>query len=523
MLNKWININKKVISITSILYVIWALWFIYRSSFLDHNGSRHFLVFDDGMISFRYALNLVNGIGLTWNPDEFVEGFTNPLWTMVMALSILLAGKVWAPFLIQILAIILIISSTILIYKITIILTKKYDLQESVYTNIPSIIFLAYYPISYWSLGGMEVSLLVFLTILATYVVSKHLFIEKTNNIYITLFLLISAAYLTRPDGFIVLTPLLGMVLYDDYENKTLSIKKLSAGIIFMITILIVIGFRYHLYKELNPNTYYLKMGGYDLGWRLSNGAGFVSIYILEMIIFIAISLYLSFYLFFKKNDTSFFLFLLVPLTSIAYQIYVGGDPWDRWRQLSPSIFILFISTALIPHFVSSKRFIISIILVAFAFADIRFVREQIYGKDLYSFAYQKKLAQVAFDLNSIATKNATVAVFWAGTIPYYFEGVAIDMLGKSDKKISHMSPSRVPAFSRMEGVPGHSKYDLNYSIRELQPDWIQGFYWENQNLNDFASINYVKISYNNRSMEGCFKKDSNNIVWKKVEILSAC
>jgi hypothetical protein len=40
---------------------------------------------DDAFISFRYARNLAQGHGLVWNPDERVEGYTNFLWTVVLA------------------------------------------------------------------------------------------------------------------------------------------------------------------------------------------------------------------------------------------------------------------------------------------------------------------------------------------------------------------------------------------------------------------------------------------------------
>lgn len=43
-------------------------------------------ILDDAFISFRYARNLVEGAGLTFNPGgEIVEGYTNFLWTMIIA------------------------------------------------------------------------------------------------------------------------------------------------------------------------------------------------------------------------------------------------------------------------------------------------------------------------------------------------------------------------------------------------------------------------------------------------------
>jgi hypothetical protein len=40
---------------------------------------------DDAYISFRYARNLAEGHGLVFNPGERVEGYTNFLWTLVLA------------------------------------------------------------------------------------------------------------------------------------------------------------------------------------------------------------------------------------------------------------------------------------------------------------------------------------------------------------------------------------------------------------------------------------------------------
>ncbi|MCC6275594.1 MAG: hypothetical protein IT569_07040 [Leptospiraceae bacterium] len=43
-------------------------------------------VSDDAFISFRYARNFVNGLGLVFNEGEKVEGYTNFLWTIIMAI-----------------------------------------------------------------------------------------------------------------------------------------------------------------------------------------------------------------------------------------------------------------------------------------------------------------------------------------------------------------------------------------------------------------------------------------------------
>src|SRR5205085_2478656 len=49
-------------------------------------GQRTWWLDDDPMISMRYAKNLAQGNGLVWNSGERVEGYTNFLWILYMAL-----------------------------------------------------------------------------------------------------------------------------------------------------------------------------------------------------------------------------------------------------------------------------------------------------------------------------------------------------------------------------------------------------------------------------------------------------
>ncbi|MEX0749677.1 MAG: hypothetical protein WD359_02625, partial [Dehalococcoidia bacterium] len=40
---------------------------------------------DDAYISYRYAQNFADGMGLVWNRGEWVEGYTNFLWVVSLA------------------------------------------------------------------------------------------------------------------------------------------------------------------------------------------------------------------------------------------------------------------------------------------------------------------------------------------------------------------------------------------------------------------------------------------------------
>ncbi len=74
------------------IYVVLAalafyLLFVFRTSFVV-DGRRYFVLFEDAMISMRYARNFADGHGFAWNAGEPpIEGFTNFLWTLWMSLA----------------------------------------------------------------------------------------------------------------------------------------------------------------------------------------------------------------------------------------------------------------------------------------------------------------------------------------------------------------------------------------------------------------------------------------------------
>ena len=64
-----------------------------ESSVVAIDGRRYFGLFDDAMISMRYAWNFSHGQGLVWNAGERIEGYTNLLWTLIMAVFTGLHGQ----------------------------------------------------------------------------------------------------------------------------------------------------------------------------------------------------------------------------------------------------------------------------------------------------------------------------------------------------------------------------------------------------------------------------------------------
>ena len=50
-------------------------------------------VSDDAYVSFRTVDNFVSGHGLTWNANERVQAFTNPLWVFLVSAVYFFSGE----------------------------------------------------------------------------------------------------------------------------------------------------------------------------------------------------------------------------------------------------------------------------------------------------------------------------------------------------------------------------------------------------------------------------------------------
>src|SRR5580658_7157329 len=95
--------KHREISVLIVVLGLWSAYFVNRSASVGIEGKTYHTLFDNAMVSMRYALNLVQGHGLVWNAGEYVEGYSNPLYTLMMAGCIAIFGKVQAPLAVQIL------------------------------------------------------------------------------------------------------------------------------------------------------------------------------------------------------------------------------------------------------------------------------------------------------------------------------------------------------------------------------------------------------------------------------------
>lgn len=203
---------------------------------------RNAWVCDDAYISFRTVDNLVNGFGLTWNTDERVQGFTNPLWVLLMSLAYAFTGDVYytsifVSLAITILAIVLVAfrvsrSTAGAILGITIILFSKafIDYSTSGLENPLSHLLLAAFVYTYFA-REPNVKTLFYLSLLA------------------------SLGTLNRMDTLLLYLPALIYVAV-----KVRSLKGLLVGLAGFTPFILWELFSIAYYGFPLPNTYYAKL-----------------------------------------------------------------------------------------------------------------------------------------------------------------------------------------------------------------------------------------------------------------------
>lgn len=152
-------------------FVAYGGAYIWKTSFVI-DGERYFCLFDDAMISMRYARNLAHGAGLRWNPGEPpVEGFTNPLWVVFMAvLHWLPVAMTKISLLVQITSLGLLIANIVMTAR----LARVVGHGATVVILAASAGTAFYFPLITWALQGMEVGALTLVATTGAWLVARR-------------------------------------------------------------------------------------------------------------------------------------------------------------------------------------------------------------------------------------------------------------------------------------------------------------------------------------------------------------
>ena len=415
---------------------------------------------DDAFISFRYAKNLASGHGLVFNTDEKVEGYTNFLWTVI------LAGFGWLGFDIPIISVILGATLSAVGLYLTLLLAGLVAIEHNWPKKFAWLapIILTFYPgYSYWAFSGMEGPLLLCLVTGFLVVVVKGT--DSWPAITLTAVLGVLTA-MTRWET-VLLWPIAVLAIL--FRPGKFSVRNLIKPI--LLSAMLVAGFgiyflgRFSYYGELLPNTFYAKVGSPMLS-RIFRGIIYTGELGVNWLLLITFVMWI--WRRPKRCTTVLAACLIVPC---VYVVWTGGDhfPWLRfYLPILPIPAIMAADLAArLSGWLKKLNMTIpaaSLIIVIIAAIGYRLDFDAASEHTGWVSGWKK----IGIWAKETFPSNYTIALAPIGAVGYYSEHKIVDMLGLTDYEIAHFGQ-----FYPTE-PPGHQRSDINY-ILERKPDIMLG------------------------------------------------
>ncbi|MBS2033174.1 MAG: hypothetical protein JST54_35200 [Deltaproteobacteria bacterium] len=476
--------------------IAFSIVFIWRTRFAIA-GETYFSLVDDAMISMTYARNLAQGHGLLWMAGgHHVEGYTNLLWTLWMSLVHLF------PIPDSKTSLFVSISSALLLATNVGVAGR---IAETLTTDwraglVSRVLVAAYFPLIYWSLRGMEVGLLATivgtLTLFALQLEQK--FDVRKRNIFAAV---MAAGLLVRPDGLIPCA--IGAAFVVVFSPRSERLR--TAIMLLVVGVFVVAGvevFRKTYYGDWLPNTYYLKMTGVTVWFRVSRGLSVfgdaASSYLLPPIALAVAAVW-------RRIDRRTLVLLTLAASYIFYSVWVGGDSWEQTgytnRFITSAIDPLLVlaalgalriaDLALNPSIVGQRPIATSLLIsCVLVWASCQSMYRTWMDRDKFDAHLDAEAVAFGYILREATPATSTVAVAWAGAIPYFSHRLSIDLLGKNDTEVAHSRPHPMATF-----WPGHNKWDYSHSIGELRPDFVQAL-WNptNDDFQQMSRLGYYSL-----------------------------
>ena len=413
---------------------------------------------DDAFISFRYAANFLNGEGLVFNIGERVEGYTNFLWIILVALF----RSVFGLDFLVISRVLGILSGLSLFGLLYLLSNHNYQKDSWFYFLSASLMMLANPALPYWSTSGMETTAFA-LTVFAALV-------SEYRKPTLTPWLL-ALATLLRPDGVVAFG---AVTLYRFSQDRKIPWKMILSYLFLLLPYAI---FKITYYGSLLPNSYYAKSGigleyvlsGLEYFWFFCSTVGlYGAVFLVPLAA--APLLWKRFSLLYLF--TAFYLF---------YIIWIGGDVLKVYRFFIPilaPLYILFAAgiiefgraTPLRFAYFQRLRIPLTIFLIA-GIASLSFYRGYNHAKTYQrlEIALVDKMEYAAVILRRYMGTEFSIATSTIGMLRYSLPGQRVfDMLGLTDRYIAR-NPELV---SGLTSTWKERRFNSRYLL-EHKPDFI--------------------------------------------------
>lgn len=439
--------------------------------------ARHYMPFlwDDALISLRYASRFLEGNGLTWTDGHPVEGYSNLLW--ILMASLLGAFRVDLIEAVRILGVLGMGSVGVSALWWYIGRGHKTGIGLSLIVGLG--FFALAGPIAVWTIGGMEQPLLAALIgvaiPLAWTVMTSETVPGKTLML---LSLVLGLLCITRPDGAIF-TAATTVAMF---TGGRMSSRRPSYGVylrLLSFPFLFVAGqlaFRLLFYGEMVPNTALAKIA--PSIHHIAEGSKYVAggLWALFPLSALAVvSMIAS--VFSREKKVQSLLLLTITVMWTAYVVFIGGEVFPAYRHFVPLIVVF--TFALIEGVASvtatmrklwPKRgaaLACASAVVLFApYVYVQFTHEENKRALSEQWAWDGEVLGLLLK-SAFSEEQPLVAVTAAGCVPYWSELPALDMLGLNDYYLPRHRPAEVG-----KGPVGHELGDGTY-VMSREPDII--------------------------------------------------
>ncbi|MBU0741957.1 hypothetical protein KKG45_12330 [bacterium] len=426
---------------------------------------------EDAFISFRYAANLLDGHGLTYNPGERVEGYTNFLWTVMLAGAMALGADPAAAARTMGFVAALVLCGVV-------IRTARLARPGNRWAGLVAVALLAGTPgFAAEAVQGLETvwfALLVTVGVVTAVRALECRVPRRAAGLSAWSALALILAALTRPEGVGVLLLVVAGAWYVSRRGATPCRRWLAiAAGAFVLVYLPYWWLRFDYYGYPLPNTFYAKTGG---GLHhLLRGLAYLGRFLLHHPAVAALSLAAAPSLrALRERDVR--PAIAVPcFVTCGYLIYValvGGDFKETWRFVLPvlPLWALVLDAwavgAVARRGPASSRVAWGLVAVAMFNAlpstpgTLRWSRHRV--RDL------ERRTVCGEWLRDNAPPGVTLAIHSAGIVPFVSGLRTIDMWGLNDLHIAHR---RMPGMGRTRPA-GHEKSDYGY-VFGLGPTYI--------------------------------------------------
>jgi hypothetical protein len=404
---------------------------------------------DDAFISFRYAENLLLGHGLVFNPGERVEGYSNPLWTLLMA-GVMGVGL--DPVLGSILLGVLSLGALLL-------LTAR--LLPAEWAGPAALLLLAGdASLAAEAVEGLETTFHTALIVGGAVLLKGE--VERARP-HLLSGLVLGLVAISRPEGALVFIALHGgLFLHAASSGERGSAKaRLRASALGAIPFALLIGlhlaWRLGYYGEWLPNTFHAKVGGG--GHAILRGLTYVGRHAITHPL-----LWLSALggLLVAPRRAAWSAFACLTALHVAYVVVVGGDFKPTGRFLIPILPFLATSAGLLYERVLTDarprlRVAATLLWLAGLLPYLPLHRAAS-AQAAERHANLEARRTVGEWLAAALPRDAVLAIHSAGVIPYYAGLPTLDMWGLTD---AHIARVEVPSQGR--GLAGHEKGDPAY------------------------------------------------------------